>query len=85
MTAGAVVNCKTNGVAPPGRGAHSTGVEVSCLAGGECQYFGCVPSKTLLRPMGLAAEVSRMPGLELRGPIDTAVVLAARQGRLPPR
>ncbi len=28
--------------------------------------------------MGLAAEVSRVPGLELRGPIDTAAVLSRR-------
>jgi pyruvate/2-oxoglutarate dehydrogenase complex dihydrolipoamide dehydrogenase (E3) component len=48
------------------------------LAGGECQYFGCVPSKALLRPMGLAGEISRMPGLELSGPIDAAAVLARR-------
>ncbi|GAA4581491.1 NAD(P)/FAD-dependent oxidoreductase [Planotetraspora phitsanulokensis] len=48
------------------------------LAGGECAYYACIPSKALLRPMGLAAEVSRMPGLGLRGPIDASVVLARR-------
>src|SRR5262249_47559052 len=42
------------------------------------EYFACIPSKALLRPVGLAAEVSRLPGLELRGPIDTAAVLARR-------
>jgi pyruvate/2-oxoglutarate dehydrogenase complex dihydrolipoamide dehydrogenase (E3) component len=48
------------------------------LAGGECQHCGCIPSKALLWPMELAAEVSRMPGLELRGPIDPAPVLSRR-------
>jgi dihydrolipoamide dehydrogenase len=50
------------------------------LAGGECQHYGCVPSKALLWPMELAAEVSRMPGIELRNPIDPAPVLARRDG-----
>ncbi len=48
------------------------------LAGGECQHYGCVPSKALLWPMELAAEVGRMPGVELRGPVDPAPVLARR-------
>ncbi|MFF5246764.1 dihydrolipoyl dehydrogenase family protein [Streptosporangium sp. NPDC000095] len=47
------------------------------LAGGECSYWACVPSKALLRPVELVAEVSRVPGLTL-GPIDTAAVLARR-------
>jgi dihydrolipoamide dehydrogenase len=48
------------------------------LVGGECNYYACVPSKALLWPMELAAWVSRMPGLELSGPIDAAAVLARR-------
>src|SRR5258708_32249995 len=48
------------------------------LAGGECHYYGCIPSKALLWPMELAAEVSRMRGLERRGPIDPAPVLSRR-------
>ncbi|WP_329079364.1 MULTISPECIES: dihydrolipoyl dehydrogenase family protein [unclassified Streptosporangium] len=47
------------------------------LAGGECSYWACIPSKALLRPVELAAEVSRVPGLTV-GPIDTAAVLARR-------
>jgi pyruvate/2-oxoglutarate dehydrogenase complex dihydrolipoamide dehydrogenase (E3) component len=48
------------------------------LAGGECQHYGCIPSKALLWPMELAAEVTRMPGLDLRGPIDPGPVLSRR-------
>ncbi|SDH11385.1 dihydrolipoamide dehydrogenase [Nonomuraea jiangxiensis] len=60
------------------RGGLSVALVEERLAGGECQFYACVPSKALLRPVELAAEVSRMPGLELRGPIDTAAVLARR-------
>ncbi|MEU9885854.1 NAD(P)/FAD-dependent oxidoreductase [Sphaerisporangium sp. NPDC051011] len=60
------------------RGGLTAAVIEERLAGGECAYYACVPSKALLRPMGLAHEVSRLPGLELRGPIDTAAVLARR-------
>lgn len=48
------------------------------VAGGECEYYACVPSKALLWPVDLAAEVGRVPGLELRGPIHAAAVLARR-------
>lgn len=48
------------------------------LVGGECHYYGCVPSKALLWPMEMAAEVGRMPGLGLRGPIDAGAVMARR-------
>ena len=47
-------------------------------AGGECGYYGCIPSKALPWPEELAAAVSRMPGVELAGPIDTAAVTARR-------
>lgn len=48
------------------------------LVGGECNYYGCIPSKALLWPMELAQAVGRMPGLELGGPIDPVAVLARR-------
>jgi pyruvate/2-oxoglutarate dehydrogenase complex dihydrolipoamide dehydrogenase (E3) component len=47
------------------------------LAGGECAYWACIPSKGLLRPADLAAEVSRVPGLELSG-FSVDAVLARR-------
>jgi pyruvate/2-oxoglutarate dehydrogenase complex dihydrolipoamide dehydrogenase (E3) component len=47
------------------------------LVGGECSFYACMPSKALLRPVELAREVARVPGLEL-GPIDAAAVLRRR-------
>ncbi|MBA3262550.1 MAG: NAD(P)/FAD-dependent oxidoreductase [Thermoleophilaceae bacterium] len=34
------------------------------LVGGECAYWACIPSKTLLRPPEAQAEARRAPGLE---------------------
>jgi pyruvate/2-oxoglutarate dehydrogenase complex dihydrolipoamide dehydrogenase (E3) component len=47
------------------------------LVGGDCSYYACMPSKALLRPVELANEVERVPGLEI-GPIDAEAVLARR-------
>lgn len=60
------------------RGGLSAAVVERRLAGGECEYYGCVPSKSLLLPVELAGEVNRMPGLTLRGPIDAPKVFARR-------
>jgi pyruvate/2-oxoglutarate dehydrogenase complex dihydrolipoamide dehydrogenase (E3) component len=62
------------------RGGLTAAVVERRLVGGECNYYGCVPSKALLWPMELAAAVGRMPGVELRGPIDAAAVTARRDG-----
>ncbi len=47
------------------------------LVGGECSYFACMPSKALLRPVELAREVARVPGLHT-APIDVDAVLRRR-------
>jgi pyruvate/2-oxoglutarate dehydrogenase complex dihydrolipoamide dehydrogenase (E3) component len=41
---------------------HVTGVE-SRLVGGECPYYGCVPSKMMIRAANLIAETRRVPGM----------------------
>jgi pyruvate/2-oxoglutarate dehydrogenase complex dihydrolipoamide dehydrogenase (E3) component len=49
----------------------------SRLVGGECAYYSCMPSKALLRPGELLAEVGRVPGVAVGG-LDVAAVLARR-------
>ena len=41
---------------------HVTAVEER-LVGGECPYFGCIPSKMMIRAGNLIAETRRVPGM----------------------
>jgi len=47
------------------------------LVGGDCSFYACMPSKALLRPVDLADEVQRVPGLEV-GPLDREAIFARR-------
>jgi pyruvate/2-oxoglutarate dehydrogenase complex dihydrolipoamide dehydrogenase (E3) component len=61
-----------------------SGLEVavveSHLIGGECSFYACMPSKALLRPGELLAEVRRIPGVAeaVTGGLDTGAVLRRR-------
>ena len=48
------------------------------LVGGECSFYGCMPSKALLRPGELRAEVARVPGVAGSGELDVQAVLDRR-------
>jgi dihydrolipoamide dehydrogenase len=50
------------------------------LVGGECSYWGCIPSKTLIRPGDVLAAARRAPGAAqaVTGRLDTAAAFAQR-------
>jgi pyruvate/2-oxoglutarate dehydrogenase complex dihydrolipoamide dehydrogenase (E3) component len=62
-----------------GRGLDTVLVEAE-LVGGECTYWGCIPSKTLLRPGDVLAAAARVPGAAaaVTGPVDVSAAFARR-------
>src|SRR5262245_66323354 len=50
------------------------------LVGGECSYWGCIPSKVLVRPGDVLAAARRVPGAApaVRGDADAAATFATR-------
>jgi pyruvate/2-oxoglutarate dehydrogenase complex dihydrolipoamide dehydrogenase (E3) component len=61
-------------------GGLATAVVERELVGGECSFWGCMPSKGLLRPQDVLAAARRVPGAReaARGELDVEAALARR-------
>jgi pyruvate/2-oxoglutarate dehydrogenase complex dihydrolipoamide dehydrogenase (E3) component len=76
------------GAGPPGENAagraadrgFSVAIVEERLAGGECSFYGCIPSKTLIRPGDVLAAARRVPGAAeaVTGTIDVEAAFAQR-------
>src|SRR5438445_2176084 len=76
------------GAGPPGEnaagraadGGLSVAIVEERLVGGECSFYGCIPSKTLIRPGDVLAAARRVPGAAeaITGSIDPAAAFAQR-------
>jgi dihydrolipoamide dehydrogenase len=76
------------GAGPPGENAAGRAIEHGLtvaiveerLVGGECSFWGCIPSKTLIRPGDVIAAAKRVPGAAeaITGKIDVDAALAQR-------
>ena len=76
------------GAGPPGENAAGrcadAGLSVAIveerLVGGECTFYGCIPSKTLIRPGDVIAAARRVPGAAeaVTGEIDVKAAFAQR-------
>lgn len=76
------------GAGPPGEnaagraadGGLSVAIVEERLVGGECSFYGCIPSKTLIRPGDVVAAARRAPGAAeaITGSIDVEAALTQR-------